>query len=146
MIISRGWPSGSQSAWPEAPAQSPSWVCASSALGPTTGDASRGRVGRRSGSVPSLREQHQRAAGDLEVELGVLGAADDRGLALDVGCRGSSNRPSSNLSVRMRPTAASMSASSSSPRATASCAPSKNRGVVITMSLPARTAAAAACA
>ena len=35
-VISRGWPSGSQSAWPEEPAQSPSWVCWSSALGPTT--------------------------------------------------------------------------------------------------------------
>ena len=39
----------------------------------------------------------------------------------------------------MRPTAASMSASSSRPLATASCAPSKKPGVVITMSLPALT-------
>jgi len=44
----------------------------------------------------------------------------------------------------MRETASSKASSGSSPRATASSAPSKNPGVVITMSFPARTAAAAA--
>ena len=80
-VISRGWPSGSQSAWPEAPAQSPSWVCWSSALGPTTAIVARAAAGERQRAV--VGEQDERPAGHLEVELGVLGGADHRGLTLD---------------------------------------------------------------
>ena len=45
----------------------------------------------------------------------------------------------------MRAAAASNASSASMPFATASSAPSKKAGVVMIMSLPARTAAAAAC-
>ena len=78
VIISRGWPSGIQSTCPDAPAQSPSWVCGSSALRADDGDAARTvgaaarptrrrRVpGERQGAV--VAQQDERAAGDLEVE------------------------------------------------------------------------------
>ncbi|MDF9805641.1 hypothetical protein M2436_004188 [Streptomyces sp. HB372] len=155
----RGWPSGSQSAWPEDPAQSPNWVCASSALGPMTATV-RGPPEARglprpsssaarppaNGSVPSLvsRTSERRAASRFSTACAPLPMTSACRAAS--GWRGFSKRPSSNLSVRMRRTAASISDSVNAPCATASWAPAKKFDVVITMSLPARTAAADACA
>nr|WP_033430172.1 hypothetical protein [Saccharothrix syringae] len=144
VIISRGWPSGSQSACPDEPAQSPNWVWASSASGPTT--AIRRARPPVSGRVPSLRSstRERRATSRLSAAWsGWLITARCRSAS---GWRGSSNRPSSNFNDRIRATARSSSASASRPDSTASRAPSKNPGVVMIMSLPARTAAAAAWA
>ncbi|CAH0257084.1 hypothetical protein SRABI76_03391 [Microbacterium oxydans] len=140
VIISRGCPS-SHPACPDPPAQSPSWVCASSASGPTTA-TDNGDVAS-SGRVPSFSSStsERRAMSRLSSACAALPTTASSSVP---GRRGFSNSPSSNFSVRMRAAAASNASSASSPFETASSAPSKNEGVVMIMSLPARTAAVAA--
>ena len=82
------------------------------------GDRARGRrrrPDRASGSVPSLRSStsERRATSRLSSACSALPMTAACRAAS--GARGFSNRPSSNFSVRMRPTAASRSASSSRP-------------------------------
>ena len=79
---SRGCPSGIQWIWPEAPAQSPSWACWSSAFGTdhaaipvAEARPSAPGTGRRKRQGAVVAEQHQGAARHLQVDRGVLGGS-----------------------------------------------------------------------
>ena len=123
VVRSRGCPSGIQLICPEAPAQSPSCACGSSAFGPTTAMVRVGvvaarparRADRRQGQRAVVAEQHEGPARHLQFSAACSAQPMTAACRSRSGDRGSSNRPSSNLSVSIRRTASSMPASSSRP-------------------------------
>ena len=142
-IASRGWPVLSQWAWPELPAQSPSWVSGSSALGPTTAIF---RTALSSGSSAVVAQQHERAARGLEVERRGVGLRDHGALALDVGQAGVLEEAQVELEGEDAADGLIDERLVQEALRDGLLAPSKNLGVVMIMSFPALTAAAAAWA
>ena len=123
-------------------AQSPSWVCASSASGLTT--AMRFASSAANGRDPLFKQRHGIRESISEVELLMLVGADDRVDMFRSGRRDPRTGLRRNLSARMRETAASISDSSSKPVRTAGAHLHRTAGGQ-TRSLPALDASAAAC-